>query len=187
MPAGVAGGNTINIGASSSLEAVNLSALPRPGELGQRVYGTANKEYQAVQLDSGATAATAAGITARGHVLYWKDKVNYIVTNDAVAAIGANSVLNGSNNAFRNEVAGICMLAVTAGNYTLIQNRGNMSAVKAKTATFNIGYEVVADTTAAQVDAVAAGTALTVTSIGKAAAIASGTSVSVDLNLPQVP
>lgn len=183
MPAGVTGGNTVNIGASANLESVNLSALPRPGELGNRVYGTSNKEYQVVQIDSGATVATPTGIIARGQLLYWKDKSNYIVTNDSRVAIGGQ----GANSQFRSEGAGIAMYANTAGYYTLIQNRGNMSAVVTKASTYIVGDAAVADTTSGQVDAVTAGTALTIPSYGAAAAVRSGSTVSVDLNFPQVP
>lgn len=54
-----------------------------PGELGcafsdQNTGG----EYLRVQLDSGATSATAVGAVVAGQVAYWKDQAHNIVTND---------------------------------------------------------------------------------------------------------
>lgn len=177
MPAGVTGGNTINIGASSNLENVDLATLPRPGELGQRVYGSTNKEYQVVQLDSGATAANTVGVAARGQVSYWKDKVNYIVTND----------LRQSPEG-RNGGAGIFMKANTAGYYTLIQQRGNMSAVVDGATTPAVGDIAIPNSgTNADITKVSAGTAPTYNVVGTYASTQSGGKSSIDLNFPQVP
>lgn len=160
-----------------------------PGDLGQRVeltqVGLGTKEYQKVLLDSGATSATAAGALAAGQTLYWKSKPNYLVTNDATQAIGGQS----ANSAFRNEVAGILTCtAPTAGNATWIQQKGNNTVVKSKSLTGVAGYWIVADTTTAQVDIVATGTAPTVQPLGKNNTVgAAQTVLNVDLDVPGIP
>lgn len=183
MPNSIAN-QTIYLGTASTVEAINVTPLYKPGELGQRAVEN-GKQYQLVQLDSGATAATGVGVVAKGNVAYWKDKTNYIVTNDWRVAIGGQ----GANSQFRQEIAGVFTVAATAGNYCVVQQRGNMSAVTSATSTYLVGDSVVGDTTAstAQTAAVTAGTALTVPAIGRAAAASSGTTVSVDLDLPFVP
>lgn len=160
------------------------------GELGGRTEltqtGTGTKEYQKVQLDSGATSATGVGAVAAGQLAYWKDKSKYLVTNDWTQAIGGQS----ANSAFRNEVAGVFTNAVTAGNYTWIQQKGNTTVLKSVSSTGVAGYWVVGDTTAstAQVALVAAGTAPTVQPLGKNNSVgATLTTLNVDLDIPGIP
>jgi hypothetical protein len=57
---------TIYLGQFSSVEAFNASTLYKQGELGARTATTNGKEYQLVQLDSGATSANTVGIVAVG-------------------------------------------------------------------------------------------------------------------------
>lgn len=91
----------------------NLTNTPSPyyapGELGY-AFSDQNTggEYLRVQLDSGATAATAVGVVAAGQLAFWKNKGQAIVTNDK------NQCDVGPSGAV-NRVAGIFQLAVTAG------------------------------------------------------------------------
>jgi hypothetical protein len=61
--------------------------------------------YQYVQFASDGTNY------ALGQILYWKDETNYIVTN--VAPISTSK-----------KIAGICLTAVTQGNYWVMQTSG---------------------------------------------------------------
>jgi len=177
---------TIYVGPFSSVEAINTSTLYKPGELGSKLIATTGKEYQLVQLDSGATSATGVGVVAVGQLAYWKAKSTYLVTNDFRVALGGQ----GANSQFRNEIAGVFTVAATAGNYCVVQTKGNHSTVKTTSSSYIVGDNVVGDTTAstAQATVVTAGTAITVNSIGKAAATqGSGTTISVDLDIDEVP
>lgn len=182
------------IGPFSNIEQVNeapASSTTAPygvgthvGELGGRVEltqtGSGTKEYQKVQLDSGTAVAYATG-----QLLYWKNKASYIVTADAVQAIGGQS----ANSAFRNEVAGVLTVtSPTAGNYTWIQQKGNNTVLKSKSLTGVAGYQLVSDTTTAQADIVAAGTAITVVAIGKNNSVGAAlTTLNCDLDIPGIP
>lgn len=175
---------TYYIGPFSTIESVNTATLYKPGELGIRVDTTGNKEYQLVQLDSGATSANTVGVVATGMIAYWKSKSSYIVTNDQRQSVG------GLTAGARNEIAGVFTNAVTAGNFTFIQQKGNNAAVKIVSSSPNIGDWIVGDNTAntAQGAVVAIGTAPTVQPIGKAAATgASVTTIAVDLDVPGIP
>lgn len=180
------------IGQFADIESVNesFSATVAPygvglavGQLGARCIltqkGIGTKEYQKVQLDSG-TAVTPAS----GSIVYWKDKSKYIVTGDAVQAVGGQS----ANSAFRNEVAGMLTTTVTAGNYTWIQQKGNTTQLISKSLTGVAGYQLVSDTTTGQVDIVAAGTAPTVLALGKNNTVgAAKTVLNADLDIPGIP
>lgn len=186
------------IGPFSNIEAVNESSTGsgvgiHVGELGGRVEltqtGSGTKEYQKVQLDSGAVAGSGPGVVAIGQLAYWKDKSKYLVTNDPAQAIGASSVAN-VNTPFRNEVAGVFTVAGTAGNYMWVQQKGNSTVVKSKSVTGVPGYWVVSDNTAAtsQVDLVATGTAPTIQPLGKNVTGGSAlTTLTVDLDIPGIP
>lgn len=183
MPAGRID-QTVYLGPFASLDKVNTATLYKPGELGKHIEDTAGRGWQCVQLDSGAVAANGVGVVAAGQLAFWKDKTNYIVTNDFRQAIGAST-------GCRNEVAGVFQVAVTAGYFCYVQNRGkSVNAVVLKSASPNKGDWVVADNTAssAQADIVAIGTAPTVQPIGKANASGSSvTTIGVDLDVPIVP
>ncbi len=174
---------TIYLGPFPSVDKVNTSTLYKPGELGARA-DINNTEWQLVQLDSGATASAPAGVVAVGQAAYWKDKSKYLVTNDMTQAVGAAA-------GARNEVAGVFQVAVTAGNYCYVQQKGrSLNAVKTKSGSPNIGDWLVADNTAstAQFDVVAIATAPTVRSYGVyAAAGSSSTTATVDLDIPGIP
>lgn len=194
MPAGRGNSNTIHIGAATgnAIESLNVSALDRPGEIGQIAVLTNNKMYQLVQCDSGATVSTPTGVVARGQLAFWRSKGTppsgfnpYVVTNDIRVALGAEDATKDTK---RNNVAGVFLNSVTAGYFTAIQLKGNMSTV----ASDGGGDWVVGDlcvagnNTSAQVDRVAAGTAPGWTNVGTAAGVEANNAISVDLDLPIV-
>ncbi len=103
-------------------DTTNTVDLYAPGELGACFDYPAKggPTYQRVQLDSGATAATPAGAVAANELLFWKSRINKIVTNDSRFALGGQTT-----NAWRNQVAGIARVAATAGYYIDILKTGN--------------------------------------------------------------
>jgi len=157
----------------------------QPGQLGTRFQATpANRAYQRVKLDSGATAATSVGVVAANELAYWKDKANYLVTNDVAQAQGGAGA---SNSAFRNFVAGIFRTAVTAGNYCDVLQAGLAISVKT-TGSPAVGDTLVSDTStsAAQAAAVTAGTAPTCLKIGIATGPAVANVTPCDVDIPVV-
>ena len=185
MPAS-RGSQTIHIGPHSSIEQMNESALPRPGELGQAFVADTGKAYQLVRLDSGATASAPSGVVAAGDLAFWKDKSAYLVTPDLGQAAASESSNQSSK---RNMVAGVFTIAATAGNYCVIQQQGRHAAVKSDGGgDFVAGDLAIAKNTAASdIDRVAAGTAASHTCIGIVAAAESAGFTAVDLDLPVVP
>ena len=175
---------TAYIGPFASYDKVNTATLYKPGELGIRVADAFGREYQFVQLDSGATASTTVGAVAVGQLAFWKDKSKYLVTNDIIQCVGGSS-------AARNEVAGVFQVAGTAGNYCYVQQKGrSVNACALVSSSPNIGDWIVADNTAAkaQCAVVAIATAPTVQPLGKAAASGSSvTTIAVDLDIPGIP
>src|SRR5208282_4748900 len=184
---------------------LNANQLYKPGELGATVPDvTMDRRWQLVQADSGNTAATATGVVAAGQLAFWKDKGNYLVTNDATQANAANAPAGGWGNAAnatldaRNFVAGVFTNAVTpgaipstvtggvagvgtaGGDYTLILQRTDQSAgypVKVNSGgTYNAGVLIVPNTgTAADGISVAAGTAPTCIALGVCLGVRNGT------------
>lgn len=103
---------------TSTIEAMNESSLPYLGQLGVKVK-LADKRYQLVQVDSGATAA--AGLApAASLIAYWKDKETFLVTSVSNQTEGVVSNYNA--------VAGVFTYAATAGNYTMIHKEGKRDA-----------------------------------------------------------
>lgn len=177
---------TIHIGQRSSIRSMNEQTDPRPGELGGHIMVRgSDEEYQKIQLDSGAVAATPTGVVAAGQLAYWKSKgPNYIVTNDFRVAIGGESA---STNNKRNAVAGVFTAAMTAGYFGVIQVGGNYPTVVTDGGNDGkAGDYVIASATSAQADAMAAGTAPTNTTIGKGAGAEAASAWSVDLNVERV-
>lgn len=89
----------------------NLTNSPSPyyapGELGGQFndQNTGN-DYVRVQLDSGATSATAVGAVSAGQVAYWKNQSTATVTNDKNQCdLGPTAAIN--------RVAGVFQLAVS--------------------------------------------------------------------------
>lgn len=157
-------------GGSDPFANMNVSSLYKPGELGNVVVDvSANRRGQIVQLDSGVTSATATGVAAAGQVAFWKDKSNFLVTNDSTQANAVNAPAGGWGNAgnatldAREFTAGILQLAVTGGNFTIILQRtdvkGGFNCLAAAGGTYNAGNSFVANTgTAADGTTVTAGT-----------------------------
>jgi hypothetical protein len=160
----------------------------QPGSLGIRFEaGNPFNAYQRVQLDSGAVSTNLTGVVAANQLAYWKDKSNYIVTNDVTQA---NAVPGGgaiTNSGFRNFVAGIFRSAVTAGRYCDILQRGRNISVKT-TGTPAIGDFLVSDTstTAAQAATVTTGTAPTCKTIGVVVGLTVANVTPCDVDIPEV-
>ena len=126
---------SVYIGPFSGIDSVNSATLYYPGSLGQRAIIN-NKQYQLVQLDSGALSAAS-----NGQVLYWKDLTNYIVTNNNLFAAGGATTTTS-----KSFVAGVATTAVTAGYYTYIQQAGPHSAVQTDSVTTTLGDSLVPST-----------------------------------------
>lgn len=160
----------------------NYGPAYAPGETGT-YYDFGQRSYQIVQLDSGATSATPTGAVAANQVAYWKDKTNYIVTNDARMAVGGQ----GANNAYRNFVAGFFRTAVTPGNICHVIQRGNSIPCNSDGAGAVGDSAICASSTSlAQVTNVAAGTAAGPQVLGVIRGAAVGGVINVDLNIPSV-
>lgn len=144
---------TLYIGAQGGIEQMNVSTLYKPGELGKRIELN-GKAYQLVQLDSGATASTSAGAPVAGHVVFWKSRANYLVTNDkaqaetpgnAAGASAAAGVLCSTKTS--GQAGGDA--TITAGNYGYIQQRGNHVGVASGAITAAAGDTLVANSAVA--------------------------------------
>ena len=168
---------------TSNPDTVNYTPPYAPGETGT-YYDYGQRSYQIVQLDSGATSATPAGAVAANQAAYWKDKTNYIVTNDSRMAMGGAPA---ANTAFRNFIAGFFRNAVTAGNICHIIQRGNNIGVNSDGAGA-IGDACVGSTstTLAQCTNVAAGTAPGPMVLGIIRGAAVAGVINVDLNIPSI-
>lgn len=159
--------------------------LQRPGELG-KAYDWNDRAYQRVKVDSGVSASNAVGVVAANQLAFWKDRANYIVTNDKrFALFGAVA------NSFANNVAGVFRAAVPAGYYCDVLQRGrNIPATS--TAGCSAGEQVVADVTAstAYVDGpVNVGTAITYQVLGVCRTTSTGAAGTayVDFDIPNIP
>lgn len=153
----------------------------QPGGLGLRFEaGNPARTYQRVQLDSGATLSTPVGAVAANQVAYWKNKASYIVTNDSRLAMGG-----ASSTAYRQSVAGIFRLAATAGNFIDICQIGQNIPCADGGNTFVAGDTVIAeaDTSAAAVNSINVGTAITSQVLGIARGAQAGGAVNVDIDI----
>jgi hypothetical protein len=154
-------------GTFSSPDAFNSATLYKPGELGSR-FDVTGKSYQLVQLDSGAVAATAAGAVAAGQLAFWKDRTNYIVTNDKPQAEFGPTIAKAINS-----YAGVFQVAGTAGNYVMVQQRGpSTNPVLTSSGSAVAGDMLIVLSTGGPAGAlvVTSGTALVSQPIGKATA-----------------
>ena len=165
---------------SGDPEDFDVATLYRTGELGAHFYPQSGiREYQIVQLDSGATSATPSGVVAVGQPAFWKDRTKKIVTNDQRFSSTA-----------RNGVAGIFVDVNTAGYYCAIQVHGptTSTAPALTTGSFVIGnaaYPSAAGTT--NFAATALGTAPTYQPVGYAlAADSGGANTALYINAPKV-
>lgn len=161
----------------------------QPGSLGIRFEASPpDRAYQRVQLDSGATSATSVGVVAANQLAYWKDKSQYIVTNDVNQANAANmGGVAWANSGFRNFVAGIFRSTVTAGRYCDILQRGRNISVKT-TGTPVQGDTLVSDTSTstAQAATVTGGTAPTCKPIGIVSGAVVANVTPCDVDIPEV-
>lgn len=152
------------------------------GEIGN-AYDWNDKAYQRVYLDSGATSATPSGIVAATQLAYWKDRTNYIVTNDSRFALFANTALS-----FRNNVAGVFRAAVPAGSFCWVLQRGrNVSVKEVGSATPGMQLVASTSTTAADSLGVAINTAAPCTPLGVVITATSGTTCVADFDMPNIP
>jgi hypothetical protein len=123
-------------------------------------------------------------VVTANDLAYWKDKDNYIVTNDQAQAIGA-----GVTNAWRNFVAGVFRNAVTAGYYCAILQSGDNIPVNATGG--GIGQTAIANSGSdADVAFEAVGTQATYQPLGIAREATGDTTAgmcNVDLEIPAIP
>jgi|TARA_R100001086_G_C11807653_1_gene250599 hypothetical protein len=158
--------------------ATNAEDGGQPGELGQK-FDYNDRVYQRVRLDSGADATTPVGVSAANQICYWKDKNNYIVTNNRDQAIGGSGTAS-----YNNFVAGVIRLAATAGRYIDILKAGDNIPLADGGNTFAVGEKVIGESAAAAaVDRIAVGTAVTFNQIGIARGASDGTDVNVDVDI----
>lgn len=173
--------DTVNDSATySATKADSPMGLNFQGQLGMAA-DVLDRAYQYVQLDSGATSATAVGVVAANQLAFWKDRSQYLVTNDkAQADLGPTN--------YFNSVAGIFRNAVTAGNYTFILQRGRKILVTSDGSGAVGDYAVAKQAVStAAVTNVAAGTAPVSQTVGVIAAVASGGNITVDVDIPNIP
>ena len=158
------------------------ATLTRPGELG-KAYDANDRAYQRVKLDSGVSASNTVGVVAANQLAFWKDRAQYIVTNDKRFAL-----MNGVANSFGNNVAGIFRSAVPSGYYCDILIRGRNIPVAA-VAGVDGGESVIADVTAdtASADSVAVGTAVTYQKLGVVRTNVADSIAYVDIDIPNIP
>lgn len=147
----------------AAVTSMDVTTLFLPGQLGQ-IYEKNGKAYQIVQFKS--TTATIAA----GTVVMWVDHANFIVSAKV-------------SDIWRNAVAGVALLANTAGNYGFIQVRGsNLTVVS--TGSITAGDLVVMSATDGTAAGVAAGTASTYIPLGICSVTAASNVVGVDLTVP---
>jgi hypothetical protein len=139
-------------------QGLNGVGLLEPGELGG-VLPALGDQFQLVQMDSGATSVTSTGIPAAGQIAFWKDRNNYLVTNDSKQADAASIPAGTATRDARNSVAGVIEMAVVGGEYFFVHQKGS-SNVKTSTSP-NVGDQLSAGTgTSADCTSTAAGTAV---------------------------
>ena len=134
------------------------TGLLEPGELGG-VFPGNSYQGQLVQMDSGATSATATGIPAIGQIAFWKDRTKYIVTNDALQADAVAIPPGQYPRDARGAVAGVIEMAVKAGEYFFVHQKGLSTGVKTTTSPAPGDVLVPNSGTAADCTSTAAGTA----------------------------
>ncbi len=152
------------------------------GDLGT-AFDYNDKAYQKVYLDSGATSGTPAGAVAATQLAYWKDRANYIVTNDSRFALFSDTLLS-----FRNNCAGLFRAAVPAGSFCFVLQRGrNVRVKEVGSATPGMVLIPSTSTTAADALGVAINTAPNCMPIGICIVATSGTTCTADFDLPNIP
>lgn len=166
---------TLYVGGGGNPEAINVTTLYKPGELGGRI-DYSGKSYQLIQVDSGATASTGAGVPLCGHVAFWKNRSTYTVTNDkAQAENSAGDTRNSIAGVFNSLTSGAAATAsITPGNFGCIQQRGTHVGILTNGSAAAAGGTLVSVAAATSATAaavtVAAGTAPTCQVLGVATA-----------------
>lgn len=174
--------DTVNDSQTYSATSATAQGTNFAGQVGQS-YDVNDREYQYVQLDSGATAATPAGLPAANEVAYWKDRSQYLVTNDSRFAL-----FNNVANSFRNNVAGVFRSAVTPGNYCFVLQKGRAINVK-EAGSATEGMILISDTStsAAQALGVAINTAPNCMPLGVVITATAGGFCVADVDIPTIP
>lgn len=163
-------------------DTINTSSLYRPGELGV-AYDYNDRAYQVVKVDSGVSASTGPGVVAANQLAFWKDRSQYLVTNDA-----AQARYGGVANSYCNNVAGVFRNAATSGNYTHILQRGRNIAVKeAGSATAGMTLEATPAATTAGATGIAVGTQNTYQKIGVVRTATAANVCFADVDIPNIP
>jgi hypothetical protein len=160
-------------------DTMNSSSLYKGGELGT-AFQKNDKGYQIVKLDSGAGQTLTL---AAKQLLYWKDRSNYLVTNDYRFGL-----YNGVANSHANNVAGVLRNAATAGNYICVLQRGrNIAVMEEGSAT--AGMRLVASVSTPEADTlgVAVGTQLVYKELGTVRTATSATTCYADLEISPIP
>lgn len=159
----------------------DLTTFVRPGQIGQ-AYDLNDRAYQYCQLDSGATAAANAAPAAT-QFLYWKDRSQYIVTNDSRFGLRG-----GVAASFRNNVAGVLRNAATPGRGIFVLQRGRAIVVK-EAGSGAGGMLLVSDTstTAAQGLGVAINTAAPAQLLGVITVATAAGVCTADIDIPNIP
>lgn len=140
-----------------NVEGLNGSGLLEPGELGG-VLPWQGHQFQLVKMDSGATSATTTGIPAAGQLAFWKDRSNYLVTNDVRFADSALIPAGQFPRDGRDSVAGVIEMAVVGGEQFFVHQKGS-SNVKTTSSPAPGDVFVANSGTAADATTTAAGTA----------------------------
>ncbi len=161
------------------IENFSVTELYKGGELGSRI-ALDKAAYQLVQLDSGATAATNAGLVADGDLAFWKNRDTYLVTNDKDQAVGGPVVASA-----RNSVCGVFTKAVPAGDHCYIKQRGTHDVRTDGGGDFAVAsYVVASSNNVPDGDNTAIGTSPPTTLVGRVAAAESAGFTSTELDLP---
>ncbi len=152
-----------------------------PGDLGN-VFDTVDKTYRICALDSGATSATPAGAVAANQLAYWKDKANFVVTNDSRFGL-----LGGVAASQRNNVAGLFRAAVPAGAQFFLLVKGRSVLVK-EVGSAAGGMTLCASTSTTAADALgtAIATASPVEQIGVVTVATTGGNCTANFEIPNV-
>ena len=160
----------------------NSATLYVPGQLGQ-AYDVNDRAYQCVQLDSAATASSVTGIVAVNELAFWKDRSQYLVTNDP-----SQCLFGGVANSYRNNVAGIFRTAVTAGNFCNVLQRGrNINVKEAGSATAGMTLCANPSSTAADALGTAIATASPTQQIGVVVTATAANVAVADVDIPNIP
>lgn len=168
-------------------DTMNESSLYAPGELGQ-TFDYNDRTYQIVKLDSGAitNADTTGTAPAANDVLFWKNKSNYLVTNDYRQSFTTGG---GGTSPEANAIAGILRIAATRGNYIAMLVRGRNIAVADQGGSCGKGEIACADiqSNRASVLGIAAGTAATHKPVGIVRTATAASVAYVDVDIPEIP